>query len=85
VGHRYAPIVPEVRLAQPADPTWASAASAFPVRSHLPFELVYPCGKRFAVRRHEPGLLAKLASIYMHQYGSDNLVKGGSGIDLVIR
>ena len=40
-----------------------------------------PC----AVSRYEPGLLAKLASIYMHEYGSDNLVKGGSGIDLVIR
>ena len=34
---------------------------------------------------YEPGLLAKLASFYMHEYGSDNLVKGGSGIDLVIR
>lgn len=26
-----------------------------------------------------------LASIYMHEYGSDNLVQGGSSIDLVIR
>ena len=40
---------------------------------------------RYAVSRYEPGLLAKLASIYMHEYGSDNLVKCGSGIDLVIR
>ena len=85
MGHRYAPMVPEVRLAQPADPMWDSAASAFPVRSQLPFELVCLCGKRYAVSRYEQGLLAKLASIYMHEYGSDNLVKRGSGIDLVIR
>jgi hypothetical protein len=30
----------EARLAQPANPMWDSAASAFPVRSQLPFELV---------------------------------------------
>jgi len=33
---------PEARLAQPANPMWDSAASAFPVRSQLPFELVCP-------------------------------------------
>jgi hypothetical protein len=42
-------------------------------------------GSNSAVGPYEPGLLAKLPSIYMHEYGSDNLVKGGSGIDLVIR
>ena len=41
--------------------------------------------KHYAVSRYEPGLLAKLASIYMHEYAGDNLVKGGSGIDLVMR
>jgi hypothetical protein len=40
---------PEARLAQPANPMWDSAASAFPVRSELPFELVCPSGKRYAV------------------------------------
>ena len=33
---------PQARLAQPANPMWDSAASAFPVRSQLPFELVCP-------------------------------------------
>ena len=33
---------PEARLAQPANPMWDSAASAFPVRSQLAFELVCP-------------------------------------------
>jgi hypothetical protein len=33
---------PEARLAQPANPMWDSAASAFRVRSQLPFELVCP-------------------------------------------
>src|SRR5437588_13072625 len=33
---------PEARLAQPANPMWDSAASAFPVRSQLPFEAVCP-------------------------------------------
>src|SRR5947209_14054848 len=48
---------PEARLAQPANPMWDSAASAFPVRSELPFELVCPSGKRYAVSRgdHESG------------------------------
>ena len=32
----------EARRAQPANPMWDSAASAFPVRSQLPFELVCP-------------------------------------------
>ena len=45
---------------------------------------VYLMIGRHYVSRYEPNLLAKLASIYMHDYGSDNLVKGGSGIDLVI-
>jgi len=42
---------PEARLTQPANPMWDSAASAFPVRSQLPFELVCLSGKRYAVRR----------------------------------
>jgi hypothetical protein len=32
---------------------WDSAASAFPVRSQLPFELVALSGKRYAVNREE--------------------------------
>jgi hypothetical protein len=42
-------------------------------------------GRRCAVWRHEPALLAKLASVHVHEYGSDDLVKSCSGIDLVIR
>src|ERR1017187_3499628 len=40
---------PEARLAQPANPMWDSAASEFPVRSQLPFELV--CPLRYTLRR----------------------------------
>jgi len=40
VGHRYVQRAPEARPEQPANPMWDSAASAFPVRSQLPFELV---------------------------------------------
>jgi hypothetical protein len=39
----------------------------------------------YAVCRYEPTLLAKLASVHVHEYGSDDLVKTSSGIDLVIR
>src|SRR6185295_11455000 len=46
---------PEARLAQPANPMWDSAASAFPVRSQLPFELVCPPGKRYAVKLDQSG------------------------------
>jgi len=42
VGHRYAPMAPEARLTRPANPRSDSAASAFPVRSQLPFELSLP-------------------------------------------
>jgi len=37
------------------------------------------------VCRYEPALLAKLASVHVHEYGTDDLVKTSSGIDLVIR
>ena len=50
VGHRYAPMAPEARLAQPLNSMWSSAASAFPVRNQLPFELVALSGKRYAIR-----------------------------------
>jgi hypothetical protein len=56
VGHRYAPMGAG-RLAQPANPMWDSAASAFPVRSQLPFELVCPSSKRYAVRTLPPPVL----------------------------
>jgi len=41
--------------------------------------------KRCAVCRYQPTLLAKLASVHVHEYGSDDFVKTSSGIDLVIR
>ena len=50
VGHRYAPMGAEPRLAQPANPMLDSAASAFPVRNQFLFELVALSGKRYAVR-----------------------------------
>ena len=59
------------------------AASAF-FRNQLPFNQ-FDMGKHYAVCRYEPALLAKLASVHVHEYGSDDLVKTSSGIDLVIR
>jgi hypothetical protein len=47
-----------------------------------------PYEKAWATRpvcRYEPALLAKLASVHVREYGSDDLVKTSSGIDLVIR
>jgi uncharacterized protein (DUF433 family) len=61
VGYRYAPVAPEARLTRPANPSWDSAASAFPVRSPLPFELslpslvnATPLAKADSVKRAQP-------------------------------
>jgi hypothetical protein len=56
---------------------WDSAASAFPVRSQLPFELVCPSGKRYAVTGDQLGVSG--------QKGRRPIAETNDGIHIVAR
>ena len=50
MGPRSPKWVPGARLLQPANWMWDGGASAFPIRSQLPFDLLCPSGKRYAIK-----------------------------------
>jgi hypothetical protein len=84
VGHWYGRMLPgsSARVAGEPAAGWLRRRLFF-VTSCLSNQ--FDLGKHYAVCRYEPALLAKLASLHVHEYGSDDLVKTSSGIDLVIR